>query len=414
MTRVSTDAMNDDMRYWMGRRETELLRAEKRISSQNRLDELRTDPLAAARAVKYDSFVARLERFEENARWTADSMRVAEGHVRSAVDVMQRVRELAVQGAHGTFAPEDMEYMAAEVDELLAELVSLGNARGPDGEFVFAGKKVDTEPFRAVTGYAVGSASPATVSVEYLGDAGERLAEVSQGAYAVMNQAGSEVFWAERTQVFATFDAAAFRVLEPSVVRVDGVDIELAPGDTVHALVAKINGSGAAVKASLDPERGSLALETTDARQLRVQDLSGQAVFAELGVVKEGGTPPYNWAPSARVAGGSLFDAVISLRDSLRKGDLIETGGRVLASVDAAMDNLNERLAELGARAERLEQTSLRLNEEIPDVTRLLAAERDVDMAAAISDLKMMEFAREAALGVSGRVLPKTLLDFLR
>ena len=44
--------------------------------------------------------------------------------------------------------------MAVEVDQLLAELVSLGNARGPDGDFLFAGDKAKTEPFRALQGYA--------------------------------------------------------------------------------------------------------------------------------------------------------------------------------------------------------------------------------------------------------------------
>jgi flagellar hook-associated protein 3 FlgL len=78
------------------------------------------------------------------------------------------------------------------------------------------------------------------------------------------------------------------------------------------------------------------------------------------------------------------------------------------------MENMGRRLAEAGAMVERLDAAALRLNREIPDVTRLLAAEKDLDMTQAITDFKMMEYAHTASLQMAGRVLPKSLLDFLQ
>jgi flagellin-like hook-associated protein FlgL len=63
---------------------------------------------------------------------------------------------------------------------------------------------------------------------------------------------------------------------------------------------------------------------------------------------------------------------------------------------------------------ERLESAKLRLNKEIPDLTALLAAEKDLDFAQAITDFKMMEYAHQASLRMAGKTLPQTLLDFLR
>ncbi|HPB66801.1 MAG TPA: flagellar biosynthesis protein FlgL, partial [Spirochaetales bacterium] len=68
----------------------------------------------------------------------------------------------------------------------------------------------------------------------------------------------------------------------------------------------------------------------------------------------------------------------------------------------------------LGGSGPGLDMAALRLNREIPDVTKLLAAEKDLDMTQAITDFKMMEYARNATLQMAGRVLPKSLLDFLR
>ncbi|MBU0926863.1 MAG: flagellar hook-associated protein 3 [Spirochaetes bacterium] len=413
MRRVSSDFMNNDMQYWLRRNEDSMASMQSKMSRQERIESPRDDPMAAARAVRYESFVGRLARYEENALYTKDRAAIAEGYMRQSMDIMQRVRELAITGATGTFTKEDTASMAVEVDQLLAELVSLGNARGPDGDFLFAGDKAKTEPFRAVQGYSEGAGAASTLGVDYLGGIGTPRAEISESSYLPMNLPGDAVFWAERQRIASGADASAYRVMDETSVVIDGQAIGLKPGDTVQAVIAKINDSGAAVKASLDPARNSLVLEATDAHRVRIEDGDGGSVLADLGVLSGSGVPS-DYAPTARVSGGSLFDAVISLRDSLRKGDFIDVGGRVLASLDAGMDNLGRRLAEAGAMVERLDAAALRLNREIPDVTRLLAAEKDLDMAQAITDFKMMEYAQTATLQMAGRVLPKTLLDFLR
>lgn len=413
MRRVSTDMMNNDMQYWMRRREDAMASQSNRLAKQEKLENLRDDPLAAARSVRYESFVSRLERYEENVRYTLDRSKIAEGYMRQANELMQRIRELAVTGATGTFTKSDTAAMAAEVDQLLKEIVNLANARGPDGDFLFAGDKARTEPFRATVGYAPGAGAATVVGVEYLGGLGSPKAEISEGAYLPMNLAGDEVFWAERQRIAGGSDATNYRVLSASSIFIDGHEVALKPGDTVQAIIAKINDSGASVKASLDPRTNALVLEGTQAHRLRLEDGQGGEVLAELGILS-GSRVPSDYAPTARVSGGSLFDAVIALRDALNAGDHIEIGGRVLASVDAGMDNMARRLAQAGSVMERLDSARLRLNKEIPDVTALLAAEKGLDFAQAVTDMKMMEYAHQASLRLAGRVLPQTLLDFLR
>ena len=98
MRRVSTDMPNDDMQYRMRRNEAALSSMQSKMASQTRIKELRDDPLAAAHAVRYESYLARLDRFEGNALYARDHFKTADGYLRQAQDVMQRVRELAVQG----------------------------------------------------------------------------------------------------------------------------------------------------------------------------------------------------------------------------------------------------------------------------------------------------------------------------
>ncbi len=436
MRRVSSDLMNNDMQFWLRRNERDMASLETRMATQQKIEKLRDDPLGAARAVRYDSVVERLKRYETNTQAAADQTKVTEGYVRSAVDVMQRIRELAVQGANGTYTSDDRKAIGVEVDQLLNELVSLANSRSPDGTFLFAGDASRTEPYRTVLGTAVGTGTEGVTGVQYQGGYNGARSEVSEGTTIALRQPGTDIFWAERQQVASGFDARDWRAGADSSIAVDGIKIEVKAGDTVQALVAKINDSGAAVRASIDPRRFSLMLEATIPHQMRLEDLAGTAGTAgadgaapavsdgragersgplsQLGVIVPGGRVPDNLAPSARSSGGSLFDVVIRLRDSLNKGDVLETGGLALAGIDSGLENLTRRATEIGARSERLDFIAARLNKEIPDATRLLSAETDLDITKAVTDYRMLDYAHKASLGFAGRMFPQTLLDFLR
>jgi flagellar hook-associated protein 3 FlgL len=148
---------------------------------------------------------------------------------------------------------------------------------------------------------------------------------------------------------------------------------------------------------------------------IRLEDRQDSHVLQDLGVISntvDPGAP--NWHPSARVSGGSAFDMVIRLRDALFRGDTEFMGSQGIGGMDLALSNMESRLAELGSREERAEATWQRLNKEIPNVAAAFSREAGLDMASAATDLAMMDFAHKAALQTAAKVLPPTLLDFLR
>jgi flagellar hook-associated protein 3 FlgL len=406
---------NVDVQYYLRRQEQGLNDIQSKIAGQTRLNELRDDPLAAAHAVRYDSYLTRLERFEKNVLRAEDQYRIADEYMQQAVSVLQRIRELSVQGAHGTYAPEDLKYMAQEVNELLKELVAISNAKDSDGNQLFAGDKAFTEPFRIVEGTVPNGGENMVVRVEYRGAGANRRTEITEGAYTPVDMAGGEVFWAENMQIFSNFDASNYRVTEPGAFYVDGEEISVGPGDSLPAIVAKINESAAAVKAYVDPVTRGLALESSNPHLIRLEDRQDSSILQDLGIIihsVDPGSP--NWHPSARVSGGSIFDMAIRLRDAMYRGDSDFIGSQGIGGMDLALANLESRLAEVGSREERVAATWQRLNKEIPDVAAALAREAGLDFASAATDLGMMDFAHKAALQTAAKILPTTLLDFLR
>jgi flagellar hook-associated protein 3 FlgL len=411
---------NVDAQFFMRRQEESLANMQSKIASQNRIHELRDDPIAASHAVRYESYLARLERFEKNTQFAREHYDTAYAYMNEANSVIQRVRELAVTGANGTYTPDDLKLMGVEINELLKELVALSNKTGPDTKQVFAGDKVFTEPFRIVEGTVQGGGENMVVRVEYRGAGASRKTEIADQAFLDLDIGGGEVFWAEKMQVFSTVDATDYRVNAPGSFFLDGVEIAVAPGDTLPAIAAKINDSPAPVKAYIDPESKGLVLEGTNAHLIRAEDRADgpeprATVLRDLGIIRGNmvNNAP-NWADSARVAGGSMFDMVIRVRDAMFRGDQDFIGSQGIAGMDLALGNLTSRIAEVGSRQERAEMAWQRLNQEIPYTAAMLARESSVNMADAATDLKMMEFAHQASLQTAAKILPPTLLDFLR
>jgi flagellar hook-associated protein 3 FlgL len=411
---------NTDVQFYLRRQEEGLSNIQSKIAGQTRLRELRDDPLAASHAVRYESYLARLERFEKNTLFAQERYNETYNYLNEANAVLQRIRELSVQGANGVYGPEDMKNMAVEVNELLKELAALSNATGQDGKQIFAGDKAFTEPFRLVEGTVAGGEETMITRVEYRGAGTSRKTEISEGTYAELDLSGGETFWAEKMQVLSTVDASNYRVGEAGSFYLDGVEINVSPGDTIHAIVAKINESPAPVKAYIDPETRGLALEGTSAHLIRAEDRVDGAggpsrVLQDLGVIRGNAeTNAPNWSNSARVSGGSVFDMVIRVRDALYRGDHEFVGSQGIGGMDLALGNLQARIAEVGSRQERAEMTWSRLNQEIPDVTESLARESALDFTTAVTELKMMDFAHRASLQTAAKILPPTLLDFLR
>jgi flagellar hook-associated protein 3 FlgL len=216
-------------------------------------------------------------------------------------------------------------------------------------------------------------------------------------------------------QIASNIDASNWRAAEDGAFYVDGYEVAVRAGDTLPAIVAKINESGAPVKASVDPDTKGLMITGTNPHLIRMEDRQGSKTLEDLGIIQFNNDPSApNWSPAARVAGGSVFDMVLRLRDAMFRGDSDFIGGLGISGIDLALGNLETRLTDIGSRQERVMMAWQRLNQEIPNVTAMLDREAAVNMIDAATDMAMMDFAHKATLQTAAKIVPPTLLDFLR
>lgn len=414
MRRISSNMNNMNTQANLRLHESKLNRANNQIGSQQKIQSLRDDPIAAGHLVRYKSYLTRVDNFEKNAQTLSDQFALREGYMNNSLEVMQRVRELAVTGANGIYTKDDMRDMAMEVDELLKELIQNANAISSDGNSLFAGTNTKSTAFEIEMGTVEGSGVPLIENVRYNGNIDQNKIEVDENKFMNVDNAGNRAFWAEQQQVFGSRDASSWQAGADSVISVDGVSININAGDNVYALAAKINDSGAAVRARIDPVTQGLNLETTDARQLWLSDVKGSALN-ELGIVGDASQkPPYNIGKSATVSGGSMFDTVIAFRDALLKGDTEAIGGRVLGSLDSGISSLVTRISKSGSEYERAQLNVQRNSATKLNVTQQVSREGDLDFTKAITDMKMLDYAYQATLSNAGKMYNNTLLNYMR
>lgn len=414
MHRISSQFNNTDTQYQLRKQEVKQAMANRQIGTQSKIGQLRDDPLAAGHLVRYQSYLGRIQQFEKNAQTLADQYNVREGYINQNLQIMHRVRELAVNGATGTNTNEDLKNMAVEVNELLKEIIQNANAIGPDGNTLFSGTRTKGIAFDVVMGNIPGSNEELIEKVNYQGNVGTNKIEVDENAYLEVDNSGNKIFWAEPQQLMGQRDLSAWHALADSTITVDGVDISIKSGDNIFAVASKINDSGVAVKASIDPVTNGLNLVTTDSHQIWLEDKNGSAL-ADMGMIKDSSQfPPYNVGESVKVSGGSLFDVVIALRDSMIKGDHEAIGSRVLGTLDSGINNLTTRLAKSGSDYERAMNNVQRSQTTQVNVTQLVSREGDVDITKAITDLKMMEYVNQATMSNAGKMYQSSLLNYMR
>jgi flagellar hook-associated protein 3 FlgL len=91
-----------------------------------------------------------VQRQESHMRTLEVAMRrytAEETALSSSNDILIRIKELGIQAANDTLAPDDRKAIGVEMKALRDQLLSLGNTRDDSGNYLFSGTRVNTPAF---------------------------------------------------------------------------------------------------------------------------------------------------------------------------------------------------------------------------------------------------------------------------
>lgn len=164
--------------------EAALDRTQQQIASGRRILSPSDDPISSSRSLKLHESLSRFEQFDRNGSFARNRLNIEESTLASVNDVLQRVRELALQANNASQSNESRQLIAAEMRQNVEQLVQLANQQDGIGRYLFSGNMDDTEPVGRVGNI-----------YSYKGDQGQRLIQIGETRQIADSNSGSDVFF---------------------------------------------------------------------------------------------------------------------------------------------------------------------------------------------------------------------------
>jgi flagellar hook-associated protein 3 FlgL len=153
--------------------------SQQKISTGKQINQPSDDPLGTQRALGLRTSLEGTQQYSRNVDAASGWLGTTDDALAQVSDIVQRARELTIQGASDSNGPDARNSIALEIDQLIGALKQNANANY-QGAYVFAGTATTTPPYT-------------TASDAYQGDAGVVARSIGPGVSVQVNTLGSQL-----------------------------------------------------------------------------------------------------------------------------------------------------------------------------------------------------------------------------
>lgn len=389
----------------------EVLKIQQQLSSGKKFESPSDNPVAAAT----------IDLMQHRMNWTGTMQRNSEAAISSlsfessvldnTVNVIQRLRELQVQGGNTALSEADRKASSAEVKNLLGQLQELGNTQDSNGYYLFSGGKSATEPFtKDITG-----------SYIYNGDETQRLQTISSGLDVAVNDNGNDIFMripngngfftvSQLPGNTGTVAASTGNIVDPSSYVVDNYSINFALNSS-NQLVVLVTGatSGNVLPPSGLPDDAPLYQDGISV------DFNGMQI-SFVGVPQPGDS--FSTKPSQNE---SIFSTAQRMFANLNhpfstgaeKAAVQTENNQLMMQLDSALNNVLNYQAQVGARLNQLDMIA-KVNDDVIQISlQTLDVAGSVNMDEAVVHLNLQMIYLEAAQKSFSKIEGLSLFNYI-
>lgn len=112
----------------------------KSLSSGKRINSAKDDASGLAVSTKMKSMIRGLNQASRNISDGSSMLNVASGYLQETTDILQRIRELAVQSSNGIYSDEQRSMVQIEVSQLVSEIDRIASSASFNGMQLFTGR----------------------------------------------------------------------------------------------------------------------------------------------------------------------------------------------------------------------------------------------------------------------------------
>ena len=166
MAVVNTNISASIAQAALARNERALGTAMEQLSTGRKINSAADNASGLAISARMTSQIRGLDQAVRNANDAVSMVNTAEGALDEITDMLQRIRELAVQSGTGTTSSNDRVYIDAEFDHLIAEIERVSANTEWNGRAIMAGAAGGAATVSGVT-YQVGMDPSQTIAVNF-------------------------------------------------------------------------------------------------------------------------------------------------------------------------------------------------------------------------------------------------------
>ncbi|MFQ5469339.1 MAG: flagellar hook-associated protein FlgL [Gammaproteobacteria bacterium] len=182
--RISTNQMQLNGVSAMLEQSSKLSQTQQQLASGKKFLSPSEDPIATSKVLNLEQSMNITNQYQQNSDIARTRLNNEETVLQSLTSVLDRVRELAVQGNNSTYTNVDRLMFASEIRQRLEDVLTLSNTKDASGEFLFSGYQGNVQPFSvdAVGNYI------------YSGDDGQRYLQIGPTRQVAVGDNGTDVF----------------------------------------------------------------------------------------------------------------------------------------------------------------------------------------------------------------------------
>jgi len=401
--RVTMNQLQRSMLRVINDRYKDLSNLQEQLSTGKRLLRPSDDPVDVANTLKLTTKLKELSQFKKNINDGLAFMNVSGTAMESMNTLLQRTRELAIQGASDTLSDQERVYINKECEQLLRQMVSLIDTKYK-GDYVFSGTQTKIPP------------------LDIRSSTADTLADYNNLQMAYFNAGGMPV--GSSVQIFNGFDdtpvqniiPGTFELSVAGVNYVEGTDYQI---DYESGSITILNAALA-----LDVTPGGTEYEINRVKMnfdfiTRGKDIYGNTVSNWGSIQREiesGITMQINITADElttdTTSGYSLIGTMIRFGQSLLRSNQ--------AGIEAAIGELDYVFSAVlsaqsknGARMNRFDTTLDRNEDQYTETTSLKSELQDAELAQTISDFLLNQNVYDAALKSASKIIQPSLVNYL-
>ena len=401
--RITANQIVRNMQNIINDRYANLADLQEQSATGKRLRKPSDQPQDVANDLKLKTNLAGLSQYNKNIDDGRGFMSTTDTAMSGMNDLLQRMRELAVESSTDTITSTERVYFNSEVEQLSRQLVALINTQFK-GDYIFGGTQTKISPLEIKSSRAdttddyaklnmayynaAGAAVPATVQL-FNGFDRSPATNIIPGSFDL--KAGTTSY-SEGTDYTIDYKNGTITILNPALA------VDTTPGTANYA-----------------PGQFDISFDYL----AKGKDVFGATVSNRGTIerqVENGISMPINISADELMnnpaEGSDMLGTVIDLGEDLLKNNR-DGISSAIDGIDRIMKTINSAQAKNGARINRFDTTQSRNADQTTNSTDLQSKLEDAEMTSTITNYMNAQNVYDAALKSAAGMIQQSLVNFL-